>query len=431
MPALAHWRKDIARPEVFNMLQALPAETYLKLFRRDFWEGSFRAFGHEATKLASEQPLQATISMGISGSKRNALRQKFGRHAADWISNAHGRLTEETDNEVLWRWLYYRTVHSIEHLGAQDAWARARDYWGSIDLAIWRSARALKSVNDEVRTIIIDRAPSAGVFDTGPRLITRQRIRSAHSDPLEVLQFFRDLYAELRSLARDLNREATWNQNMAAAWARLEDVGTQQTMHQVYANKFRARMGLIYIRTVQEMSQLLDSWDFHNDMTLALLNATDGVREIMDEGRDMLRSQFGALETAFGAAMGIFSDNDGEERRLALQNLNAIPPGAVKSHAGRIGRMAKLEYSRLPAGSSLKNIADDWMLILQSGGVLTDPAPGSQADAFNQALQSRNRSIDMTIDAQRQAAEAAHPDPQDVVQEQVSSLSQQQPQNGK
>lgn len=235
----------------------------------------------------------------------------------------------------------------------------------------------------------------------------------------------------LRLLVRDLNREAIWNQNMAAAYARLEDVGARQTIHQMYARKFRARMGVIYIRSIEEMAQVLDSWDSYDDITLGLLSATEGVRQIMGEGRDKLRSQFKALETAFRAAMGLFCDDDEEERQLALQNLNAIPGRAMQSNAGRIEHLAKLKYSRLPPGSSLKNVADDWMLILQSGDVLISPPSESDGEVFNQALDNRNRSIYMAANAQRQAADAAHPDPQNVVQEQVMSLSSQQAQYGR
>lgn len=411
------------------MMQALPAETYLKLFRRDFWEGSFRAFGHEAMMLTTEQPLQATTSM--TRIRWGMIKDKFGRYATEWIRNAHDRLCDENDNQVLWRWLYYKTVLSVEHLDVQRIWFSTRDHWGSTDLAIWQSAKLIKSVNEELRNYLIFRGPSDGVFDTPARRVTQTRIDSMSSDPLEVHEWFRDLYSMLRLLVRDLNREATWNQNMAAAYVRLEDMGTQQRIHQVYASKFRARMGLIYIRSVEEMVQVLDSWDSYNDMTLALLNATDGVRQIMGEGRDKLKSQFKALETAFSAAMGVFCDDDEEERQLALQNLNAIPERAVQSNAGRVEHIAKLEYSRLPPGSSLKNIADDWMLILQSGDDLISPPPGSDGDVFNKALDDRNRSINLAANAQRQAAEAAHPDPQDVAQEQVMSLSSQQPHYGR
>lgn len=430
MTGLARWNLERGTRAWYQMTRALPAEAYLKLFRRDFWEGSFRAIGHEAMKLNTGQPFPGTIN--LTEFDWDMVREKFGTHAGEWLQKAHGRLTDEIDNTILWEWLYYRTVLAVEHLEVDLIWQRATRKWGPNDAAVWKYARGMQSRTDRLRAKIIENATFGGVDDAVAREITRGLLGQPdqNPDPLEALADFRQYYSFLRIFVRNLSREAASNQNMAAAYARLEDEGTKQRIRQVYARKFRARMGLIYVLAVNNTIKMLDSWDSLNDMIISLLNATNGVRQILGEGRDELRAKLNALEVGFRAVMAVFSEADEEEYQLGVEMLRIIPKSAVKTTARRIERMAKLEYNRLAPGSTLKNIANDWMFILQSGDTLIDPPPGSDGDVFNQALDNRNRSIDMTATAQMQAAEAAHPDPQGSVHEQVSNLANQQPQYG-
>lgn len=430
MAALRTWKTVDGAQAWFQFVQGIPAESYLKLFRKDFWEGSFKAYGHEAMKLTTGQPLPGTVS--LTKFSWALTDSKFGRYAAAWMENVHNRLSDENDNYILWKWLYYKTMLAVEHLEVYRIWSSARRKWGATDRAIWKTAGRLKSRSDMLRVKIVESANFGGVGELVAQDIAQVLMEDpvTHPDPLEVVEDFRAYYASLRAAVRDLSREVTFNQNIAAAYARLDDEDAKQTIRQVYARKFRARMGLIYIITIDNIASLLDSLDSFSDMVLALLNATNGIRQIMGEGRDDLRAKLNTIRLGFMAVMAIFSDDE-EERMLGLQSLNAIPPSAVKSSAGRLERIAKLEYSRLQSGSNLKNIADDWMLILQSGDALISPPPGSDAEAFNQALDVRNRSIRMTTAAQRQAAEAQYPDPQGGVQEQASNLASQQPQNCK
>lgn len=411
-------------------MRPLPAEAYLKLFRRDFWEGSFKAFGHQAMQLSTGQPFPGMTD--LTEFDWDMAKGKFGTHAGAWMQNAFERLADETENQVLWEWLFCRTVLAVEHLDVQRTWYRARRRWGQQDVPIWKSARDIQSRTNSLRAKVIKNATFGGVDDMVAREITRELLGNPHQnpDPLEVLADFREYHGFITTFVRNLSQEAASNQNLAAAYARLEDQGTKENIRQTYAKKFRARMGLVYILAVNDTIKMLDSWDSLSNMILSLLNATNGVRQILGEGRDDLRAKLNALEVAFRAVMAVFSEADEAEYLLGVEMLRLVPKSAMKTTAKRIELMAKMEYSSLAPRSTLNHIASDWMFILQNGDTLIDPPPGSDGDAFNQALDDRNRSIDETVTAQKQAAEAAHPDPQGGVQEQISNLVNQQPQDG-
>lgn len=430
MASLRHWNTDGGTRKWFQVRQALPAETYLKLFRKEFWDGAFRAYGHEALKLTG-QPLRGTLNFTKFFSW-DLARTKFGQYAGEWMEKVFSRLYDEDDIQILWRWLYFKTVHAVEYLDVRRVWSRRRLKWGATDRAIWKASNKLKAKCAALTAKIIQNARFGGVDDWTVQNIAWGLLqnRVINPDPLGVLMDFRAYYSSLRALVQDLSREVIYNQNIAATYVRLDDDDAKQKIHDVYARKFRARMGLIYIITVDNIVNLLNSLDSFNGMITALLNATDGIRQIMDEFRGDMRAKLNTIRLGFMAVMAIFSDDD-EERRLGMTSLNAVPRSAIVSIAARIERMAKLEYSRLTPGSSLKNIADDWMVILQSGDALVNPPPGSDGDAFNQALAARSHSVDVASHAQRQAADAQHPDPQVGVQDQVSSLTSQQPHHSK
>lgn len=410
--------------------QDLPAETYLKLFRKDFWEVHFRAYGHEALKLVTGQPLPGIMS--LSRFTWRLARMRFGSSAAEWMQKAYERLGDENDNQMLWLWLYYKTKLAVEHLEVHRTWWSMSRKWQAIDRAIWVQVTGLQRRYGVMRAKLVESVRFGG----GPDVVAQNLVRRVladpknNPDPLSVLKGFRKFYASLREAVRDLSREAVFNQNMAAAYAGLEDNATKAIIYQVYGGKFRARMNSIYINAVDKVLDLLGSWDDFNDLIKALLTATDGVREILGEGRDDLRAKLNAIRTGFTAVVDLFSDVEAERMR-GLDSMNAVPKSALKPAARRIQRMARLQYSRLRAGSSLKNVADDWMLILRSGSSLGDPPSGSYGEAFNKALFDLNRSLDSTVTAQQQAAEAAYPDSQEGVQEQVSHLAGQQPGPGK
>lgn len=428
---LRFWNTDYGDNLRFSITQPIPAEAYLKLFRKDFWEGSFKAYGHDSLKLRAGESLPGMrITTQFSW---NMVKQKYGVYAQQWMQNAWERLKGENKTHILWRWLYYKTVLSVEHLEVYQAWKLSYRKWGETDRSMWATARAVKERHALLVTKTMENAGFGAVDDGVVVDIIAQAIL-AHPenfpDPLMVLVDFRAYFSALRSIIRDLSREVTFNQNIAAAYLRLSDETAKHTIYDRYAYKLRMRIEAIYIGIIDTILGLLEDLDGFNDIITRLLHVTPEIRRMLTEGRSDMRAKLDVIKQNFIMFMSVFCANI-EYQKVGMQNLEAVPTSAAKNTASRLERAARWEYNRLPPGCSLKNIADDWMRILITGDALVNPAPDSEGYTFNQALAARNQSINMMTAVQRQAVEVQYPDPQGGIRDPVSDLQSQQPAAGK
>lgn len=417
MAALRFWPTTAGMEERFYMQGGLAAEAYLRLFRRGFWDFEFFRRGHDALKLTTE-PVPSLYEWEMFS--WNDVATRYGLPASQWMYYAWERLKDETDSQILWRWLYYRTVIAVETQQVNARWYRARGAWLAADRGAWVVRQRVEEAYDRMEEAVAARRPGDG----------EDPLKHPADPPVGLV---REFFAAVASAVRYFNVEATYNQNFAANYLRLEDGPEKLSIFERYAEKMRTRIEVIYIDCVQEISNIMGYFNFaflQNPTILRWVTRDERVTDLMVNVKDNLTARLNVTLTFFEVVRDLFSDEP-QRRQVSVQQLAALPSGGTRTLAQRIERMAKFQYSSLNPNDPQKQVAEDWMQILQNGDTLRNPPKGSDGANINAQLQARTAFIDQQIISQEKALQNQIPDPKGGKAIADSGLQTQQPAEGK
>lgn len=414
MPCFRYWTTipDTVNQR-FYLRGPLAAESYLRFFRKAFWDVDFRRQGHDALKLTTA-PVPALLEW--ESFTWQDVDARYGSAASLWMRYAWARLRDETDTQLLWIWLYYNTLMRIEAQLIARRWFNARADWLPADRASWRVLLRVGATYKAMEAELAARLPPA---DQDP-------LAWGVAPPIEAMRLF---FAAVNDAVRHFNVEAVFIQNFAATYVRMEEGPEKQSIFDRYAEKMRTRMEYVYITAILALGNLLmllDNIQTNSPRDAQWLNCDEGVVFLLTVIRWDLGSRLLVTLRFFEVVRDIFSD-DPQRRQVGIQQLDALPSGATKKLARRIERMARIQYNTLDPNDPRKQVADEWMQILQSGDRLRDPPAGSEAANINAQLVARTATIDEHISAQQETLKDQIPDPDGGKVVPESGLQTQQP----
>lgn len=151
------------------------------------------------------------------------------------------------------------------------------------------------------------------------------------------------------------------------------------------------------------------------------------MQQLMTDDASALGTRVDNLRYHFRTVANVFHP-DPAQRASAIGQLGAVPSSAAKTAAGRLQRLAMIQFNRLANDDPRKRIAQEWMQILEEGDRLRNPAPGTPAAALSAQLAASTQAVDAHINAQTQALNTHLPDPvQGAQQPGGSGLQNNQP----
>lgn len=379
MAAKTGWATDPGAPGRFLLAAPMPRDTYLRFFNQSWWDNEFRAYGVSAMKFDSGSaypPLSGTLRTLESFSWALVAR-RYGDDARDWMRKVWDRMQDESENQILWRYLYYKTVVATEPQACEDQWYNEQANWDEGDLAIW---------NDWTR--LMERL---GEMNDAITAHSDQDTDTVDGDADPPLDEFRRLFAAVRSMQAALSREATYHQNLGARYLTLEDCDAKRRLWRLYAPKIRTRVRGLYLRIARDLVALLDSFGHASLRTptiAAWLRASHPAIDRMwtTDAAD-LRARVRRDARHLQTVCDVFSDDDdggddddasGRRRRLrgAAQLGGALPRAAALDQARRLRRLAMRQHGRLRPMDPRRRCADEWLAILRRGDLLRKaPAP--------------------------------------------------------
>lgn len=418
MAARTGWATDPGAPGRFLLAAPLPRDTYLRFFNQSWWDNDFRTYGVSALKFDSGCPLSP-----LSGTLRTLesfswalVARRYGDDAREWLSRVWDRMKEESENQILWRYLYYRTVVATEPQACESQWYNEQVSWDEGDLAIWRDWSRLMERLGEMNEAITENADQDADI-----------VEDVADPPLDE---FRRLFAAVRSMQAALSREATYHQNISARYLTLEESDAKERLWMMYASKIRTRVRDLYIKIAQDLIILLDSFDqvaVRTPNITAWLRTNSDIDRMWTTDAGDLRAKVQRNIQHLQTVCDVFSDDEGR-RQIGVDQLGAIPAAAAQNQAQRLRRLAMRQYGRLRATDQRKRCADEWLEILRNGDLLRAPPRNTPAWHFNRRLSARAATIAAAVDEQRRLVQEQHPDPAAARQLAGSALMNQQPQ---
>lgn len=381
-----------------TMRGALAAKSYLKFFQQDFWRTDFRKQGHEALKLTTE----AVPSLfEWDTTSWDDTRNRYGEPASKWMFYAWTRLSDDSENQLLWRWLFYRTQIACQPQRVAARWFVLRQRWWCADFSAW-------NVQSDVRDAfaMMDEAfqRSLPPREHDPRT-------TPNVPPVDVIRKF---FAVFGDAVRYFNVEAAFNQNFAAGFIRLAEGPEKQSIFDRYAEKMRTRIDSVYMAAIDRVTDVVTYYInalFSDTRILQWLSRYESVMYLLNTVKFDLHTRLGVARGFFQVVRNLFSDV-ASERRVGVQQMDTLPSGATRTLAQRIENMALFQYSTLAADDPQKQVADEWMQILQNGDILRNPPAGSEAENINAVLEQRTGAVDQRILSVEEQLERQIPDPQ-------------------
>lgn len=329
------------------------------------------------------------------------VERRYGADVEEWLNKVWLRMKDESDSQILWRYLYYRTVVATEPEACETLWFEEQKNWDEGDLAVWKDyARFTDRVTELDEAIAESADPNADIIMAG--------------DPDPLLYECRRLFAAIRHVQAALSREATYHQNITARYIMLEEGAAKTHLYRLYASRISTRLDGLHMRIGRDVVTFLDNLSnlgTSKPNIKAWLCSDGDIDRMWNIDIADLKTKLQHILQHFQVVCNVFSE-DRDRRRVGVDQLGAIPSGAAQNQAQRIRRLAMRQYNRLGADDPRKRCADEWLEILRSGDLLRNPAPGTPEWQFTQRLARRNASINAAVDAQREAVEGQHPDPQ-------------------
>lgn len=132
--ALGGWRTDSGSANRFDMKTALPRSSYLKLLSQEWWSSSFQIYGPSAIKLDQGGVVPGMVGLDIFSWR--LVHQRYGPDVRSWLETVWDRVKEESDNQLLWRYLYAKTVVAVEPQGCGARWFQEQKDWSVPSLVL-------------------------------------------------------------------------------------------------------------------------------------------------------------------------------------------------------------------------------------------------------------------------------------------------------
>lgn len=119
------------------------------------------------------------------------------------------------------------------------------------DLAIWNE-------NTEAMTLLEK-------LNAAIQIAVNQDTRTFERDPAPLLLHFRQFFGSIRHLVSALDREASYNQNVAARYIILEEGPAKEKLFRLYAERVRKRLTGLYLLMIRGLVGRLDAFINAND----------------------------------------------------------------------------------------------------------------------------------------------------------------------
>lgn len=395
-------------------------QEYHKLFSDKWWTSDFVTYGPSAMKINNTNTsIRGVLNLTILHVRTvwDLAGKRYGIDARDWLRRVYRRMKDETENQFLWRYLFYQTILATEAEACEQVWFEMQEHWDLADIAVWNDRSAAVGRANELNAAL------DSISDRTADVVCDQNM------PLPVAEF-RRLFAALWHVQSVLSREATYQQNVAVRFITLEDRIAKDRLFRLYSTRIRTRVTDLYLRVVHDIIQILDGLNnigSTNANIKSWLTSAPDIARMCNRDANELRNKLRINSQYFSVVCDVFS-TDATQRVSAVDQLGAIPSGAAQTLAERIKHIAMRQYNALAPTDPRRKCADEWNEILRNGDLLRDPAINSPAAHFNQRLRSRIASIDSGVAAHQLAVANSHPDPQ--MQRRISgcaALTNQQP----
>lgn len=415
--AMESWATDDGGEDRFSLRSALPMADYTKLFSQTWWNSDYRTYGPTAMKMRNG-PLRSVMRTH-DFSPWLYTNERFGVDASGWIKKVYSRMKVESDNQFLWQYFFYQTIAATETEACERTWFEMQENWYTADKAIWIDRQAVRD-----KAQVLNAAIDANA-DCNSNFVVSDAITPPAME-------FRQLFAALTHVKSSLGREAAYLQNLAARFLMLEDSPAKDALFQLYAERIRTRVNVLYRRVAIDVMTLITSLNRmleENPNIRAWLQSSQAISQILSVGADELLAAVRTSHQYLCTVSDVFSDDEAR-RQVGVGQLGALPSAAGTTLANRIKRIAMRQYHSLKPDDPRKKVADEWSEILRSGDLLRNPAPGTQGAQINQELRNRIQAIDAGVAAHDAAVASSHPDPQGQRQIASSALQNRQPPAG-
>lgn len=383
---------------------ALAMPEYQKLLSQKWWKSDFVTYGPAAMKINNTNTsIRAVLNLTVLDVKSvwELAGERYGTDARNWLRVVFRRMKDETENQLLWRYLFYKTIEATEAEACEQVWFEMQEHWDLADIAVWNDRSAVVDRANELQAvldIVADR--------------TTDTVGDWNSE--RPVAEFRRLFAALWHVQSVLSREATYQQNVAVRFITLEDRAAKDKLFRLYAGRIRTRVTNLYMRVISDVMQILselDNMGTTNPNISNWLTSGPDIARMWTQAADELRAKFRINKEYFSGICDVFSA-DAAQRTSAVDRLGAIPSGAAQTLAERIKRLAMRQYHALAPTDPRRKCADEWNEILTNGDLLRNPETGSPAAQYNQRLRNRIESVDASVAAHELAVANLHPDPQ-------------------
>lgn len=418
------WETDSGFEGRFSVLGALAMSEYQKMYSQKWWNSDFVSYGPAAMKIFNTKlPVRGILNLTILHVRTlwDLAGKRYGNDACDWLRRVWRRMKDDTENQFLWRYLFYQTIVATETDACEQIWFDIQKHWDLADIAVWNDRSAALSRGAELEAAL-DRS-----VDRNTDIVYEWNAERPVAE-------FRRFSAALWHIKSVLSREATYFQNVAVTFINLDDSAAKDKLFRIYAGRLRIRIANLYLRVCNDISQILDGLDNLNTTRpniTSWLTSSPHIACTWTRDTVELREKIRIISQYFNVVAGVFS-TDPAQRTATIDQLGAIPSGAAKTLADRVKRIATRQYHALAPTDPRKRIADEWSHILTNGDLLRVPPPNSLAAGFNQRLHNRVLNIDAGIAAHQQMVENDYPDSQTLrqVADSPALLNQQPPCDG-
>ncbi|CAN8100197.1 unnamed protein product [Discula destructiva] len=387
----------------------LPArDAYLKYYYKEWWDSEFQVFGLSALKMNRGKSL---TGLRLEPHDWVYVTERFGADAANWLTRIRERVRNESDSQVLWRYLYNRTVQAIEPEASRAQWWTTQLLWPGADVVVWLDYTATRDRDIDFRDAW--RAVSRG---DGDRVL-------GNPPPLDGV--ITNLFKAIRHLVTSLTRDAFYHQWLASKYLQLENEVVRRYIYDTYATTIVTRVTGLHcyiasssLKSLRRFNTFVDAYP--NKM--AWLFRSPVIDYLWNNERPKFIPQLENILQHFQIVVNIFSNPPApapapapaQQQQFGLDQLGLLPSGQLKTPVKRLEVLAMREYSSLDGNDARKLVADEWMRILDYGDVLRAPTPASEAAAYNQALAEVDGVLEDLDAAMAGFAQAQYPDAADA-----------------
>ncbi|CAN8102336.1 unnamed protein product [Discula destructiva] len=401
MLGLKSWASSNAVSNRKFLSGVLSMQQYTRLYKTAFWDHQAMCFGHDAIKVTSEA-LPALIY--ATHFRWQQARTHFGAPAAAWMEQAWRRVKDDSECQLLWRWLYHRTVDGVEASAVFGVWEAWRSWWEGEDRLAWATSAATSTMFETMVTAIDAaraRRMSGSLADFYP--------------DVEIVGFFTAAGHALRYF----NVEAMHAQNLAAIYLRLRESPHKQAVWDLHHEKMQARMDEFYLSVIAKIIAQLEYFSDNNtpqkQNDLQWLTRHEGIAPLIETLKNNLEAKLQIAFTFFKQVRDVFTYAQPQQRQQQHQEfihgLASLPSSASQIASERLRRMGMAEYARLAPDDVRKAVADSWAAIIVGEDRLRNPRPGTVEASDNLVLREVVETVAQHADTQRRAMEARFPCP--------------------